>query len=30
MKQFQTSQDASMTRTAAVDSLRAYCAELLS
>jgi hypothetical protein len=30
MKQFLTSQDASMTRTFAVDSLRAYCAELLS
>jgi hypothetical protein len=30
MKQFLTSQDASMTRQVAVDSLRAYCAELLS
>jgi hypothetical protein len=30
MKQFPTSQDVSMPRTAAADALRRYCAELLS
>lgn len=30
MKQFLNSQDVSMTRTVAADSLRPYCAELLS
>ena len=30
MKQFLTSQDVSMTRTVAANSLRPYCAELLS
>jgi hypothetical protein len=29
MKQFLTSQDVSVTRTAAADALRPYCAELL-
>jgi len=29
MKQFLNTQDASMTRTVAADSLRSYCAELL-